>query len=301
MFSRTAPVGVLSFFTISKVKVYAAFTKMRLSSLVVFSAVITYLFAASVVDWSTVFLLSLGGFMVTGASNGFNQILEKDYDKLMKRTRNRPLPSGQMSLGEAFMLAVILGISGVSILYFTVNPLTGLLAAMALIMYVGLYTPMKRVSSVSVVIGAFPGALPPLLGYVAYTGTFGLIPGVLFALQFAWQLPHFWSIAWKLDDDYKLAGYRLLPASGEKDQKAAFIIFLSTLLMIPVGLIPYFIGISGIESAVVITLLGLWMLNYAWKLYRSQEDKKAMKLMFSSFAYLPLAQISLLLDKLLLM
>ncbi len=301
MLSKSATISNVYVLALSRTRVYAAFTKMRLSSLVVFSAVITYLFAATTVDWGKVLLLAIGGFMVTGASNGLNQLLEKDYDKLMKRTQNRPLPSGQMSVSEGLWLSAFLSIAGVAILYFTINPLTGLLGAMALIMYVGIYTPMKRVSSWSVVIGAFPGALPPLLGYIAETGTFGLIPGVLFALQFAWQLPHFWSIAWKLDEDYKLAGYRLLPGNGEKDKSAAGIIMLSTLAMIPVGLTPLLIGISGVFSATVITLLGLWMAWYAVKLYRTRDDKMALKLMFSSFAYLPLAQISLLIDKMLFM
>jgi protoheme IX farnesyltransferase len=284
----------------TKLKVYAAFTKMRLASLVVFSAVISYLYAAPAIDLLTLTILSIGGFLVTGAANGMNQIIEKDFDKLMERTADRPIPSGKMSVYEGLLVVIISGVVGIGMLSY-INPLSGLLGAMAVIMYAGIYTPMKRKSSWAVIVGAFPGAIPPLLGYVAYTGKFGLVPGVLFLIQFAWQLPHFWSIAWKLDEDYKKGGFTLLPINGEKDAASAWVILFTSLLMIPAGLLPFYIGETTLYSGIIITLLALWMVYYSVKLVSSKDDNMALKIMFSSFAYLPLTQLALMLDKIFLM
>jgi protoheme IX farnesyltransferase len=286
---------------LARVKVYAAFTKMRLASLVVFSAVISYLYAAPTIDLLTLTLLSIGGFLVTGAANGMNQIIEKDFDKLMDRTADRPIPSGQMSVTEGFLVVAISGILGIFMLGYFINPLSGLLGAMAMIMYAGIYTPMKRKTSWAVIVGAFPGAIPPLLGYVAYTGKFGLIPGVLFIIQFAWQLPHFWSIAWKLDEDYKKGGFTLLPINGKRDSASAWVILLTSLLMIPAGLLPFYFGETSIYSGIIITLLALWMVYYSAKLVQTKDDKMALKIMFASFAYLPLTQLALMFDKIFLM
>ncbi|MGB0392020.1 MAG: heme o synthase [Salibacteraceae bacterium] len=286
---------------LTRVKVYAAFTKMRLASLVVFSAVISYLYAAPTIDLLTLTLLSIGGFLVTGAANGMNQIIEKDFDKLMERTAERPIPSGQMSVSEGFIVVAISGILGIFMLGYFINPLSGLLGAMAMIMYAGIYTPMKRKTSWAVIVGAFPGAIPPLLGYVAYTGKFGLVPGILFIIQFAWQLPHFWSIAWKLDEDYKKGGFTLLPINGKKDGASAWVILITSLLMIPAGLLPFYFGETTIYSGVIITLLALWMVYYSVKLVQSRDDKMALKIMFASFAYLPLTQLALMFDKIFLM
>jgi protoheme IX farnesyltransferase len=178
------------------------------------------------------------------------------------------------------------------------NPLSSILGALAVVLYAGIYTPLKRKSSWAVIVGGFPGAIPPLLGYVAVTGQFGMVPGILFLIQFAWQLPHFWSIAWKLDEDYKKAGFSLLPINGEKDKASAVVILLTSLAMIPVGMLPYFIGETTIYSAIVITLLALWMVYYSVKLVATLDDKMALKVMFTSFAYLPLTQLALMLDKL---
>lgn len=286
---------------LTKVKVYAAFTKMRLASLVVFSAVISYLYAAPTIDLLTLTLLSVGGFLITGAANGMNQIIEKDFDKLMDRTANRPIPSGEMSVMEGLLVVAISGILGIFMLGYFINPLSGLLGAMAVIMYAGIYTPMKRKTSWAVIVGAFPGAIPPLLGYVAYTGKFGLVPGILFIIQFAWQLPHFWSIAWKLDEDYKKGGFTLLPINGKRDGASAWVILLTSLLMIPAGLLPFYFGETTIYSGVIITLLALWMVYYSVKLVQTRDEKMALKIMFASFAYLPLTQLALMFDKIFLM
>lgn len=284
----------------TKVKVYAAFTKMRLASLVVFSAVISYLYAAPTIDLWTLAILSVGGFLVTGAANGMNQIIEKDFDKLMERTADRPIPSGQMSVTEGLLVVAVSGILGILMLSY-INILSGLLGAMAVIMYAGIYTPMKRKTSWAVIVGAFPGAIPPLLGYVAYTGKFGLVPGILFIIQFAWQLPHFWSIAWKLDEDYKKGGFTLLPINGERDSASAWVIVITALLMIPAGLLPFYFGETTIYSGIIITLLALWMVYYSVKLLQTKDDKMALKIMFASFAYLPLTQLALMFDKIFLM
>ncbi len=295
MITKSRAVVASSASLIAKLKVYAAFTKMRLASLVVFSAVVSYVYAAPTLSMVSLIVLSIGGFLVTGASNGMNQIIEKDFDKLMDRTGNRPIPSGQMSVMEGLMVVAITGITGIFMLWYFLNPLSGLLGALAMIMYAGIYTPLKRKTSWAVIIGAFPGAIPPLLGYVAVTGKFGLVPGILFIIQFAWQLPHFWSIAWKLDEDYKKGGFMLLPINGKRDQASAWVILLTSLLMIPAGLLPYYFGETSIYSAILITLLAMWMVYYSIKLVQTKEDKMALKVMFASFAYLPLAQLALML------
>lgn len=301
MITKSRAVVASSASLIAKLKVYAAFTKMRLASLVVFSAVVSYVYAAPSVSMVSLIVLSIGGFLVTGASNGMNQIIEKDFDKLMDRTSNRPIPSGQMSVIEGFLVVAVTGIVGIFMLWYFLNPLSGLLGALAMLMYAGVYTPLKRKTSWAVIIGAFPGAIPPLLGYVAVTGKFGLVPGILFIIQFAWQLPHFWSIAWKLDEDYKKGGFTLLPINGKRDQASAWVILLTSLLMIPAGLLPYYFGETSIYSAILITLLALWMVFYSMKLVQTKEDKMALKVMFASFAYLPLAQLALMFDKIFIM
>ncbi|MGZ4060624.1 MAG: heme o synthase, partial [Bacteroidia bacterium] len=212
----------------SKVRDYAQFIKLRLASLVVFSAAIGFVIssraAAGGFSWSKMLILVLGGFLVTGSSNGFNQIMEKNLDKLMNRTQNRPLPKDRMSFSESFVLAAIMGISGILILWIFMNPLSGILGFSALILYTIVYTPLKRITPFAVFVGAFPGAIPPLLGCVAATQGFGSITPqawILFAGQFMWQFPHFWAIAWVLDDDYKKAGFRMLPSLGGRNKSSA--------------------------------------------------------------------------------
>jgi protoheme IX farnesyltransferase len=280
-----------------KASAYVAFTKFRLASLVVFSASVSYFFAADAINWGKFTALVIGGFLVTGSSNGFNQIIEKDLDKLMSRTKNRPLPTGKMTINEGLWLSLIMGAVGISLLWFVLNPLSGLLGALALILYAGIYTPLKRKTSFAVFVGAFPGAIPPMLGYIAETGQFGLIPGILFAIQFVWQFPHFWAIAWKADDDYRRAGFHLLPSPGGKDKSSAMQAFVYAMFLIPISLLPFYFGVTGVVSAIIAIILGAYYAYYAFKLYKTVDDKAATKLMFASFVYLPVVQVALWLDK----
>lgn len=280
-----------------KIKAYVAFSKLRLASLVVLSAFISYLYAADTINWMSVLYLVVGGFLVTGASNGFNQVIEKDLDKLMERTKSRPIPTGKMTPKEGLIVSLVMAIIGISILWFMLNPLSGLLGTLALILYAGIYTPLKRITPFAVFVGAFPGAIPPMLGYVAESGEFGLVPGLLFAIQFVWQFPHFWAIAWKQHDDYAKAGFRLLPSPGGRDSSSAFQCLVYSLFLIPTSLLPYYFGISGWISAIVIGVLGIWFAWYSYKLFSSLDNKVATKLMFASFVYLPIVQLALLIDK----
>lgn len=282
---------------ITSLRNYAALVKVRLTLLVVFSAVAGYFIAASTFDLSKFLAVIFGGFLVTGASNTFNQILEKDTDKLMVRTQNRPLPADNMGLWEATTFGLVMALAGITVLWFFLNPLSGLLGTMALIMYAGIYTPMKKASSWAVFVGAFPGAIPPMLGYVAETGQFGLYPGLLFAIQFIWQFPHFWAIAWVSHGEYKKAGMHLLPSVGGKDKTSAFQILVYTIFLLPLGLTPFMFGMSGVISAGVIFICGAGFTYYAVNLFQNLTDKAALKLMFASFVYLPVVQIALWIDK----
>jgi protoheme IX farnesyltransferase len=290
MKARTASIAV-SFK--AKMTDYAQLTKMRLASLVVFSALTGYFFA---VDFSSasfihLFYLVVGGFLVTGSSNAFNQIIERDLDKMMKRTQDRPIPDGRMEASEAFFVASLIGILGILILWFGLNPLSGLLGTLALFLYVAVYTPLKRVGPIAVFAGAFPGAIPPMLGYVAATNDFGLIPGVLFATQFIWQFPHFWAIAWKADTDYTKAGFKLMPTASGKSQASALIILVYTIFLIPISLFPVIFTSGNITLMAVITAVGLGFTWYAIQLYTQRNDQAALKLMFASFVYLPIIQL----------
>ncbi len=297
LYTKEAQNSSLQSFLVNRLKAYVALAKMRLATFVVFSAVLSYFFAAETINWWSVLWVVAGGFLVTGSSNGFNQILEKDYDALMDRTKNRPIPGGLISVKEAFWVSGLMGIIGVSILWFCLNPLSGLLGTLALVIYVGVYTPLKRITSFSVFVGAIPGAIPPMLGYIAETGKFGLTPGLFFAIQFMWQFPHFWAIAWKLNDDYAKGGYFLLPSPSGKTKSSALQIVLYTVALIPVSLTPWYFDITGSISAIVIALMGIYFLYYAVRLFFECSDKAAVKLMFASFIYLPVVQIALFLDK----
>lgn len=283
---------------LSRVAEYAALGKMRLSSLVVFSALVGYFIGASSVSWLELLALFSGGFLVTLSSNSFNQIIEKDFDRLMTRTENRPLPQNRLSVTEARWFAFTAGITGVAILWFAFNPLAAILAFLSLFMYVVIYTPLKRIHPIAVFVGAFPGAIPPMLGWVAATGHFGLEAGLLFAMQFMWQFPHFWSIAWKADDDYKKAGFRLLPSAGGKDKTTAFLILVYSLFLIPVSLLPVMFHFAGVIAAIVLILAGTCIVIPAVKLFRDKSMKSATQVMFASFIYLPIALIVLWIDKL---
>ncbi|MFT6716899.1 MAG: protoheme IX farnesyltransferase [Saprospiraceae bacterium] len=293
----------------AKIADYRTFLKVRLASLVVFSAAITFALAfhhdgnlmKMPFDWSKLFWVVLGGFLVTGSSNGLNQIWERNSDKLMTRTAGRPLPQKRMNTTEGLIIAAITGIVGVYILWHYLNFMTGMLGLLSLVLYASIYTPMKKVSSWAVFVGAFPGAMPPMIGWVAYTGELSPEALSLFALQFIWQFPHFWAIAWRCHEDYQKAGFHLLPSAGGKDRKSAMQMLVYTLFMIPISLLPtvnLFGKIGGAFSAVVFILSALLMLYPAYKLFKTLEDKWATKLMFASFIYLPVVLIALLIDQL---
>lgn len=283
----------------SRLKEVAALFKLRLTSLVVLSAVLGYGMGVPKggFDLTNAALLALAGLLVTGASNALNQVLEVEADSLMKRTAERPLVRGTVGTIEAILIAAICAVAGVLLLWTRFGPLTGILGMLSLFMYVALYTPMKKLSAWSVFVGAFPGAFPPMLGYVAATGQFGLGPGLLFAMQFMWQFPHYWAIAWVLHDDYRLADYHMLPSKGGRDGYTTWLILLYTLFVIPTGMLPWVFGLTGGWSALVAAACGLVMLVPAVRLFRSRETKDARKLMFASFIYLPVVLIAYVLDK----
>jgi heme o synthase len=285
----------------SKLRDYGQFIKLRLASLVVLSAAIGFVVGShSGIDWTKMWLLILGGFLVTGSSNGFNQIIEKNLDKLMDRTQNRPLPQERMSINESVIIACLTGILGVAILWIFMNPLSGILGLLALILYTVVYTPLKRVTPFAVFIGAFPGAIPPLLGCVAATSGFGelkLEAWVLFVGQFMWQFPHFWAIAWVLDEDYKKAGFRMLPSLGGRDKSSAFQILVYTLFLLPISLLPVLFNMSGTFSAIVIAACGVFFSYQAYNLYKQCTIEAARKLMFGSFIYLPVVQLAVMIGK----
>jgi protoheme IX farnesyltransferase len=278
-----------------KIKAYVLFTKLRLSALVILSALSGYLFVGGKSGIS-IFYLLVGGLLVTAASNGSNQIWERDFDKLMKRTQIRPLPTGKMSLIEAYIVVVLTLLVGTFMLY-QLNYKSAILGLFAYVSYVFVYTPMKRISPWAVFIGAFPGAIPPLLGAIAHTNQFGMVPGVLFFVQFVWQFPHFWAIAWVAFDDYKAGGYSLLPSKFGKSKNSAFQICVYSLLLIPFTLLPWFLGMTGTATLIIGTLASLIFFLYAYKLFLSCDDKDAKKVMFASFFFLPIVQFLYVFDR----
>jgi heme o synthase len=271
--------------------------KFRLSFTVVFSAGMAYLLGASGQwDWKHFSIFVTAGFLVTTSSNILNQIYEKNSDKLMSRTQNRPLPTGVLSVTEALIFAFVTAVLGIYLFMVYINLNAALLSLASLILYAFAYTPMKTVHPIAVFIGAIPGALPPMIGWVGATNDFGWEPGILFAIQFIWQFPHFWAIAWVLDEDYKKAGIRLLPGTGQ-DIKTAFQIMIYTMLLIPLGFIPYLMGMTGIVSAIVALLCGVLFLAQTFYLMKECSRKAARLIMFGSFLYLPIVQIAFVLDK----
>lgn len=276
----------------SKAKDLASLFKIRLNLLVVFSTIFGYLLAAGVgFQWPQFWILALGGFLVVGAANGLNQIIERNSDKLMRRTQDRPVARGRLGVTEATVFCTISGILGVLLIGSFLNPLSASIAALSLLLYAFAYTPLKKVTPLSVFVGAFPGAFPPLIGYSAFTGEIGLMAIMLFGIQFFWQFPHFWAIAWVMNEDYQRAGFRLLPLGENKDRTAATQILMFTILLLPLGLLPAYMGHAGLTSAIVVTCLGLIFSLQSAKLYWRLDDKSAKELMFGSFLYLPLALI----------
>lgn len=275
----------------------AAFCKLRLSTLVVMSAAFCFVLASNSIDYTKLTILIAGGFLVTASSNGFNQIIERNLDKLMNRTKNRPLPSDKMTVNQAYFIAAVLGILGIILLWMFINPLSGILGTLALVLYTLVYTPMKQKSPLAVFVGAIPGAIPPMLGYAAVSGELSMEAAILFSVQFMWQFPHFWAIAWVLDDDYKKAGFYLLPSRGGRDKGSAFQILIYTLCLMPVSLMPIVFNISGGVAATIIIICGIVFIAQAIKLFSKCDVKSAQELMFGSFIYLPLVQIALMIDK----
>lgn len=280
-----------------RLRQYVVLAKLRLSSLVVFSAVMSFLFEGVSYTWVSLLMLSLGGILVTSSANTINQILEKDTDKLMTRTLSRPLPVGSLSVLEATIFAGIAAVTGIGILSYFFNPLSGLLGALSLIIYAFIYTPFKRVSPAAVFIGAIPGALPLLIGSSAAAGQVTTTGVFLFAVQFLWQMPHFWAIAWILNDDYAKAGFSLLPSNSGKTREAALQNIPYLLLLILTGVIGFYTGLIGITGFLVSLISGFVFLSAGIQLCVDLSDKSARKLMFASFFYIPVVLIAFVVDK----
>jgi len=288
---------------------FKAITKAGLAISVVFSSIAGFLLGVPDIlslDWSILLKLAIGGYCMVGASNAYNQVIEKNLDALMDRTKNRPVPAGRMSPNVALVVASILTAIGIVLLY-TINPKTAMFGAISIFLYTSIYTPLKTVTSLSVFVGAIPGAIPFMLGWVAATGNFGIEAGTLFLIQFFWQFPHFWAIGWFLYEDYEKAGFFMLP-TGKKDNGTALQIILYTVWLIIASLLPAFFPIIGLVgsglqltpiAAVLVFLLGLWMLFYAVKLYQSRTTKAARALMLVSVSYITLLQLIYIFDKIL--
>lgn len=283
----------------TKLNDYKLLIKLRLNLTVVFSSLVAYLIAApGKISGLAMIILALGGFLVTGAANALNQVLEKDYDKLMKRTADRPLASGRMKTSEAVMAAGFMSLIGISLLALF-NPWTAFLGTFALVSYAFVYTPMKRVSPDAVPIGAIPGALPTLIGCTAAQGELTWLGVTLFGMQFLWQFPHFWSIGYLGYDDYQNAGYQLVPEKEGKPlwAKVGMQSLLAALLLVLAGFLPYYLGYSGWVSAGMATLLALGYAWFSWKFYQYPDRKSALSLMFYSFGYMPFTLLAFWLDK----
>jgi protoheme IX farnesyltransferase len=280
----------------SKAKSFIKLTKFTLSALVVFSAIVTFFTVAETHNWKQVLAICLGGFLVTAAANGFNQIIEKDLDKLMHRTKLRPIPTGNLTVNQAFVICAIFGIIGTIMLWVFTNPLSGIIGFVSIILYALVYTPLKRVTPFSVFIGAIPGALPTLIGAIAATDGFGHISFfaiLLFCIQFFWQFPHFWAIAWVSHDDYQRAGFFMLPSKGGRDKSSRSQILVYTLSLFPIALTPFIFNFTGWMSATVVSCMGLVFIIQAYNLFKTGTIADARKLMFGSFVYLPVVQIAL--------
>ena len=274
--------------------------KHRLSFSVVLSSIASYLLAFEIFSLSTFILLIIGGFLVVGSSNGFNQIIERERDSLMSRTLNRPLPSGNMTTYQAIIICSILGLVGLFMLY-TINFRTAFFGFVSMIIYLAVYTPLKPITPLSVFFGAIPGAIPFMLGWVAVTNKFSIETGILFMIQFFWQFPHFWAIGWVSHDDYKRAGFKMLP-TGKRDNGTAFQIVFYTIWMILVSILPYFSFTGtfsiGVPSLILILVAGIFMLTQALRLMKYKDNQNAIRLMYTSIFYLSFIQIIFVLDKL---
>lgn len=277
---------------------FGLLVKFKLSIMVLFSALMSYAIAAGgQMNWVGFTLLAIGGFLVTGASNALNEVLERDYDRLMPRTANRPVATGRMSVSTAVLSAGLMALFGVSLLSLF-NPLTGFLGMLSLISYAFIYTPLKRSTPLAVVVGAIPGALPLIIGCTAWDGVLTPMAFMLFAIQFLWQFPHYWSIAWLADEDYKRAGFFMLPSrSGEKDSSVGLLSFLFCVAMLLNAVLGYYLGLSSVPATLALLALNGFFAWRCWQLYRTCSREAARRQMFASFLHLPLSLIVLLLDK----
>jgi protoheme IX farnesyltransferase len=274
-------------------------TKARLALSVVFSSIAGYLLGTYEIDLLSLLLLAFGGYCMVGASNAFNQVIERDLDAMMNRTRNRPVASGRMKTGTAMIIASVMTVLGVVSLYY-LSPKTAMLGAISIFLYTCIYTPLKTKTPLAVFVGAFPGAIPFMLGWVAATDDFGIEPGTLFMIQFFWQFPHFWALGWILDDDYSKAGFKLLP-TGKKDKGTALQIIMYTFWMLIISVIPAF-GVTGrlhlsLTAALIVLAMGLVMLFFAFRLFEKRDNKTARRLMLVSVSYITLIQITYVVDK----
>jgi protoheme IX farnesyltransferase len=303
---REEPIkGKWHIIALSRARDYNQLLKPNLSGMVVFSSVIGYLMAPNIAFtwndfgmWQRVITLFIGGMMVTGGANTINQVLERESDKLMSRTRNRPLPDGRMGDTEAWVFAGLTGILGALLLAYYFNPFAGALSFLSLLLYAFVYTPMKKVHPVAVLIGAIPGALPPLIGWVAATGQLNAGGWVLFALQFFWQFPHFWAIAWVAFDDYSRAGIRMLPTRERETKFTAIQCMLYSIVLIPMAMMPHMLGMTGNIGMWVCVAAGIMYFVASVMFYRSNDYKSARRVMFASFIYLPTILLALVIDKL---
>ncbi len=283
---------------ISKVKAFTELLKVRLSLLVAFSCAFGYgLATRGQVDWTVMFMLTFGGFLLSGASVTVNQIIERNLDKVMTRTSKRPLPTGRISVNEAIYFAVVCFTVSIVLLWEFTNPFTVVLSIISAILYSFVYTPLERIGPIAVFVGAIPGALPPLLGWIAATNFISHEAMIIFGIQFIWQFPHFWAIAWVADEDYKKAGFKLLPSGGGRDLNTAIQIMIYTMFLIPLGLLPARFGITGLNSVIVATVCGVAFFAQTFSLMKTGNRQSALRIMFGSFLYLPIVQIAYLLDK----
>jgi heme o synthase len=286
-----------------KIKDYLKLIKLSLSIMVVFSSVLAYLLVPGIEEkyenpLRMTILLAIGGLLVTGSANAINQAVEKNTDAMMKRTASRPVAAGRMSVTEAWVFAIITGLVGVFILGYYFNWTSAGLAAFSLFLYAFVYTPLKKVNAVAVLVGAFPGALPCLIGWAAGDETLSIGGWVLFGIQFLWQFPHFWAICWIAYKDYSIAGFKLLPSESGPTKYTALQTVIYSLLLLPIGVVPYFIGMSGIIGLIIVAIANLFMVWQCVRLYREMDIKAARRVMFSSYIYLPVVLFGLLGDKL---
>ncbi|RZS98857.1 heme o synthase [Aquimarina brevivitae] len=284
---------------VSVLEDFKEITKMRLALSVVFSSVAGYLLGVDTINWATLGLLAIGGYFMVGASNAFNQIIERDLDSLMDRTKNRPIPSGRMSVNTAFIIAAVFTLLGIIVLYI-INPITAMFGAISIFCYVSLYTPLKTKTPLAVFVGAIPGAIPFMLGWVAATGNFGIEPGTLFMIQFFWQFPHFWAIGWFLFEDYKKGGFFMLP-TGERNTGTAIQTIMYTVWTVITSLVPV-LGLTGKlyltpVAGVIVLVLGIFLLRAAFQLYQKKDAISAKKLMITSVIYITLLQLIFVADK----